>query len=1189
MSQLKFDKLAFYRKLVRDRVPEILRESGQNPFIRNIKGEEFRKAIGQKIIDDAYELFSEWTRGDAVGILRQSTEILEIILEVLKEHGFDLHDLLASQEALATAEGSFSRRVLLESTGLSPLPKTATYEKPSIYFNPADSSQLIDLIGEELSKSDSAWIASAFYSPGIINLLLSAFYKFISEGGVLRILLSTMGNMTNPQYLSHLKKNVEGAEVKVFHPPDLPFEQSPPNFHVKVYLFRYRNGSGAMLIGSSNFTEAGFLKNVEWNYFSPGEINVPFDKDSPFQKALNQFKHYWNNESVEISDEFLSGYNERYRGSWVWEDSEKPELFDPGRSAWAKNKILPNEAQIEALETLTKMRSEGIKKAAVIAATGIGKTYIAAFDFKQVGGRLLFIAHRENILAKALESFRDVIGDKGFGYILRSGKSNSGEDNSAFAMIQTLSRNSTLDSFDPEYFDYIVMDEFHHSEADTYRRVIKHFRPKFFLGLTATPERMDGRDVLKHCDYNIAYEIRLLDAVDRGLLAPFQYFAVYDETDYSQIAWRGTGYDEDELDRALINDTRGAIIARNIQRYLPAQGKVKALAFCSSINHARFTARHLTNEGIEALSLVGMSSEEERQAAIDRLQLEEDPLRVICSVDIFNEGLDIPGLTHVLFLRPTQSFTIFLQQLGRGLRKIPGKEYLVAIDFVGNFRKAHVAPLALNGYVSIEGFKDDFFSVQKAISWQRLPKGCFLTADLEVERIWDDEIRKIVGDGLSAEDRLKALYLEIKTDLEGESPSLMDFYASAYDVDPYVFIKQFGSWMRAKEYCEGKLPSTEENLIGTPAEGFLQHLEKELSPVKSYKMVVLRSLLDLPGNVWKIEDIARKFLDYFLSNRDRISDYEDLSRVSAPESFPIARVISKLKQMPLHFLSNTEKDYFALDLEKERFSLKPEIHQYWENEDFRVLAKDRVEFALARYFRRKSLRQTVYFQSDELTEGFTLEPKLVRIVLEKSQATSGGIRNVTLKLGKEKFQADLGRPDKGKGFFVAYRQDSGVVDKLSQLFPRLPQKGQKIFSVGAEKGVITIEIVDGKADLRGIVVQIPYSARTDSGYTAVIRKKIITAPENTSWEVSFNGSGYTGKMDVEIRDGESFMAWTTSKYKDKTRFPARIKAAATALFVEGLRGEFHVSAQGTKLEIRRGAGKTQKGRNYGDHQEIGTG
>ncbi|MGQ9484335.1 MAG: DEAD/DEAH box helicase [Desulfosoma sp.] len=352
------------------------------------------------------------------------------------------------------------------------------------------------------------------------------------------------------------------------------------------------------------------------------------------------------------------------------------------------------------MERLAALRAEGVNRAAVVAATGLSKTHLAAFDFKHSGfQRVLFIAHRENPLRHAREIFAQVFGDKDFGGIFVGGHHADRPMNAAFAMIQTLSRPEHLEQFPRDHFEYVVVDEFHHAAAKSYERVVSYFQPRFLSGLTATPERSDGHDVLALCGYNIASEIRLLDAVDRGWLTPFQYYASYDPTDYEQIIWRGAHYDEGELEQALCNDTRMGILVHNLSIYLPYSGKIKALAFCSSIAHAKYAARVLSDTyGIPSAFLVGKHAADERQSLIARLQNEEAPLQVIRCVDVFNEGIDIPERSHVLLLRPTQSFSLFLQQIACGLRRAENKDFVVVIDFVGNYRKAQVAPLALMGY-----------------------------------------------------------------------------------------------------------------------------------------------------------------------------------------------------------------------------------------------------------------------------------------------------------------------------------------------------------------------------------------------------------------------------------------------------------------------------------------------------------
>lgn len=951
-----------HRKLVRDRVPDIIREEGGSPVVRTLTADEFRDAVGAKLIEEAQELFRSWRTGNAKAILKESADVLEVILAAIGIHGLTLDDLLAERDRRLRDRGGFLKMQFLEWVGESTAAVESFEDAPRLFLGPAESPRLINLIKSELARSRTAWIASAFYSPGLMNLLLRDFTRFIAEGCDLRVILSTMGNITRPEHLTHLRDVVPGIQLRVFHPPDIPFEEEPPSFHLKIYLFQHVNGNGSLLIGSSNLTEAGFCRNIEWNYFSQSEINLPFEDRSPFDKASEAFRHYWENATVNVSDDFLDGYRKRFKPQLFPQRTGEPNEIEQGftgvfdsQKAFAVahgRRITPNEAQVEALENLSLLRSRGIDKAAVIAATGVGKTYLAALDFKQTGMRsLLFIAHRETLLQAAMRSFRTVLGDPRFGMFVGGGRHPDEEAGSVFAMIQTLSRMEHLQKFTPDSFEYVVLDEFHHAEAESYRKVIGHFKPAFFLGLTATPERMDGQDVLALCDRNIAYELRLLDAVDRGLLTPFQYYAIHDPVDYDKISWRGTHYDLDELTTALENDTRTTIIATNLKRYLPPSGKTRALAFCTSVSHARYTAHALARDhGIPSLALTGEDPEDRRQDVIKRLQDENDPLQVICTVDIFNEGIDIPEVTHILFLRPTQSFTVFLQQLGRGLRLKEGKSFVVVMDFVGNFRRAHVAPLALKGYTSEADFAE---AVKEGRTKEaELPHGCFLDADLEVSRIWDAEIQRIIRGELTTSEMLKALYLEIKEDLGDSSPSLLDFVGNRRGVDPHKFILHFKGWLRAKWYCEEGLPEPEEALLDTPGEAFLKHVEMDLNPSKSYKMVVLKTILEMPGTRWHVDAIARGFVDYFLAYEDRMIDYEELARFTDPRNFPLRKVITKLKNMPLHFLSNTEDDYFILDKRRGIFELKREVVQYWEMPVFRAMVKERVEYALVRYFQR---------------------------------------------------------------------------------------------------------------------------------------------------------------------------------------------------------------------------------------------
>jgi superfamily II DNA or RNA helicase/HKD family nuclease len=940
------------------------------------------------------------------------------------------------------------------------LPQLLTFNSPT---------SLVDVIKRELVDAEALHIASAFYSRGMLNLLLNPFMEFIQRGGRLRLLTSVMGNFNNPRDLAHLSSQIPEIEIKIFYPLNeqgkADFNQQPPPFHIKSFLFEKPTGQHSIIVGSSNLTGSGLSRNHEWNYFSNSETNLLLRHNlSAFQYALQEYESYWNESSVPIDCRFISAYQPRWDKAHELRAAVSKEM-----NTAFQNTLEPRPAQITALQSLAKRRNQGVTKTTVIAATGLGKTYLAAFDYKQSGMRnILFIAHRENILINAMDTFRSVTGDSTFGAILSGSSKPTQQNTNIFAMIQTISQPSSLNEYSADAFDYIVIDEFHHAEAASYQSVVKKFNPKFLLGLTATPERMDGRDVLKICDYDVAFETRLFDAIENRWLVPFQYFAIHDSTDYSSLRWTNRGYIDSELDKVLMHDTRAELIFKNLRKFLPSTGKVKALAFCSSKNHAEYMNRRFNElgkpHGIRSLCLLGQHSTEDRKHAMQQLQDEKENLQIICSVDIFGEGIDIPAVSHVLFLRPTQSFTVFIQQLGRGLRQLPEKDYLVALDFVGNFRQSYVAPIALRGYTSTEGYKK---ARRNKEPQKQIPAACCVDVDTGVQRIWEAEIKKVLAPA-NRIDALKGLYIEIRSNL-GRSPSIMDFFANPTFHDPYVFLKEEkfgGNWLRVKLFMDD-LTLFESTLIGTPAEKLLQHFEKELSPVKSYKMVVLKSLLAMGGTEWPVDAIAGPFLEYYLENKERLTDWDELAKSSDPEHFPEEHIISHLMRMPLNKMINTGSDFFELDRTQKIFKLRKEFHSWWMNNEFQELILDRVDFGLARYFYRK--------------------------------------------------------------------------DKASLV----------------------------SENLRGFAIEIPYATQHDSGYSETIRKVIASAVGSNSWDVDFGKKGYSGSMELEILKEQNFLAWTHIRYSDVSRFPARIKAAATALYREGQYGEFNVKAHGTKLLIIR--------------------
>lgn len=1063
------DRPLIYNKLVRDLIPDRIAQSGKSFTSSVLNNPDFAEALRHKIIEEGHELFQAATRDE---IINESADLLELLDAILAHHGIDWVEVFAKKAAKREDAGAFSKQLMLHATAASQsvaergdretrLPQLLTFNS-MVGF--------VDVIKRELADADALHIASAFYARGMLNLLLDPFQAFVRRGGKLRLLTSVMGNFNNPHDLVHLATLIPQIDIRIFYPLNekgmADYTQEPPPFHVKSFLFEKPTNQHSIIVGSSNLTGSGLTKNHEWNYFSNSETNLLFKNNlSAFQFALQEYESYWRKSSVPVDDQFLDAYLPR------WEKARELRIGaarEMGRAF--QRSVEPRPAQVAALKSLHDRRKLGIRKSTVIAATGLGKTFLAAFDFKQSGqGNVLFLAHRENILINAMGTFRSVTKDDRFGAILSGRLKPSVVDGgSLFAMVQTISQPDTLAEYAPDSFDYLVIDEFHHADAGSYRRVLERFRPKFLLGLTATPERMDGRDVLKICDYDVAFESRLFDAIDNSWLVPFQYFAIHDPTDYSALHWTSRGYLESELDRVLIDDTRAELIFNNLRKFLPSIGKTKALAFCSTKSHAEYMNRKFNElgraAGIRSVCLLGEDSIEARESAILRLQDEKDPLQIICSVDIFGEGVDIPAVSHVLFLRPTQSFTVFIQQLGRGLRQMPEKDYLVALDFVGNFRQSYVAPLALKGYTSASEF-------QEAHRFKRperlLPAACHVSVGTEVQRIWDAEIKEVIKPKNRFE-ALQAIYRELRANL-GQSPAIMDFFANPAAHDPYAFFKekQFGgNWLRVKS-CMEDLTEYEATLLDSPGEQLLQHLDNELSPVKSYKMVVLQSLLALGGGEWPVAEIARPFQAFYLGNKDRLADYDDLAKAADPGKFPLSKVESHLIGMPLEKLAGSGREFFELDKGRRMFRIRDRYQPYWQDPEFRRLVSDRVEFGLARYFYAK--------------------------------------------------------------------------DKNSAV----------------------------PAEMRGFAVEVAYNARRDNGFTEKVRNAIADNPEGLEWECNLGTKGYSSKMDIEVHKDEHFVAWTHVRYEDITRFPARIKAAATALLEEGQHGEFRIEAQDSSLKIKR--------------------
>lgn len=540
---------------------------------------------------------------------------------------------------------------------------------PNQFLTNYTETTFLEKIKDNLRHCKSFDFSVSFIKKAGLVLLFKDIEAAVERGCKGRIITSTYQNFTDieslksfyslmgrcPNYECHL-------DYECFH--DTGY--ATLGYHSKGYLFRF-DDCCELIVGSSNITRYALLKNIEW------DVVIREDCSSDvYAQALSEFEDKWQATHL-LNSDIISLYANKLNFAI--------ERWDMDYDLSAAN-IKPNFMQRKALKELNRYRAVGTSRALVVAAAGSGKTYLAAFDALNFNPkRLLYIVHEGSILKKSLETFQDVFGSN-VSYGIYSGTSKECDADFVFATNVTMSK--TLDLFRKDEFDYIIIDECHHATAETYKRIISYFEPEFLLGLTATPERMDNQDVFEMFDQNVPYELRLRDAIINDLVVPFHYFGIRDTlVDYGLSAG-----EERRMIAQLANDEHSEFISEQIEMHRP-QGKLKALAFCRNVTHARMMCEALS-ERYKTAYLTGRNDIGERIRAYNDLQSDSAELEILFTVDILNEGVDIPGVNMVLFLRPTESSTIFIQQLGRGLRKYDNKQFVTVLDFIGNSYKRSV-------------------------------------------------------------------------------------------------------------------------------------------------------------------------------------------------------------------------------------------------------------------------------------------------------------------------------------------------------------------------------------------------------------------------------------------------------------------------------------------------------------------
>lgn len=627
------------------------------------------------------------------------------------------------------------------------------------------------------------------------------------EAARIRFLTSDYLGVTDPDALRLLSLlQHEGADIRVYATGD-------DSFHLKAYILAKmkegRLASGTAFIGSSNISRQALQGGLEWNY------RVVFPGDDGFLEAQCRFDElFTHHRTVALTHAWIEAYEKRRIAP--------PRAMAPG-SDEQEPPAQPNPVQERALEALAETRDAGFRRGLVVLATGLGKTWLAAFDAERIGARrVLFVAHREEILDQAAETFVRIRPSSRVGFY--TGTSRDADADVLCASVQTLSRATHLERFSPQHFDYVVVDEFHHAAAATYRRLLAHFAPSFLLGLTATPDRTDQSDILSFCDDNLVFSCGLFEGIQQRLLAPFHYYGIWDEeVDYREVPWRNGRFDPDQLSNKLATLAR----ARHALKEWRERGQRRTLAFCVSIKHAEFMAAQFRRAGVEA-DAVYAGSAVGRADALARLESGE--LSVIFSVDLFNEGVDVPNIDTVMMLRPTESRILFLQQLGRGLRRAEGKSHLVILDFIGNHHSFLQKPAALFG---IQNTYKGLAAFAREVKERRLelPEGCYVNYDLRII----DFLASLDSEGPRKE------YEALRTTL-GRRPTLNEFYRAGASLQ--AMRQQYGSWFELVKSM-GDLTAEALAVLGAWRD-FLREIEVT-QMTKSFKMILLEAFLELDG------------------------------------------------------------------------------------------------------------------------------------------------------------------------------------------------------------------------------------------------------------------------------------------------------------------------------------------------------
>lgn len=775
--------------------------------------------------------------------------------------------------------------------------RSSGYEPKLLWNDQSEGRYVLDAIQNEFDTCQSFAISVAFITLAGIAMLKTQLSDLADRGISGRIIISPYLGFNHPDAMRELLK-FKNIEVRLT--PD------QKNMHAKCYLFSHQDEK-VMILGSSNLTHSALKINYEWNVRLSSSVNGDL-----IHQTEKEFDRLWQQSKV-LNEEVIDSYS-RYHYTPM--EKIKIDLIEEKDPFTDKKRGLlkPNTMQKEALASIQAMRDQGADKSLVISATGTGKTYLAALDIEQFKPeRCLFIVHREQILHKAKESFKDVLFfQEEEACLYRSGMDLE-DKKYVFATVQTLSQDKNLLEFAPDFFDYILIDEVHRAGAASHLKVINHFQPHFLLGITATPERTDGFNIFELFDYNIAYEIRLHQALEEDMLCPFMYYGVKDMAVDGQLVEDTTRFTD------LVDDSRVHHIMEKAEFYSVSGQKRRGLIFCSRKEEAHTLSTKLNQKGYRTQALTGDDSQDYRFQIVE--ELEAGRLDYILTVDIFNEGVDIPSVNQIIMLRNTQSSIVFVQQLGRGLRKHPSKEFLTVIDFIGNYRNNYLIPIALFGDQSMS--KDNY---RRHLITRNQIQG--LTT-VNFEAVAREQIfQSITSTNLANMKILREKYTELKQRL-GRIPQLSD-YLKQDQLDPLVFFenKSFKHYGQVITKFEKELDLS----FNKKADQFLYFISYELlNGKRSHELLLLKELV-------QNQSFLKNDFKALLTEMNLVTDQETLDSVFG--------VVS------LAFFKNADRKkygYPLIEKDPQRYYLSDEWFQALNTEPARSLILDALETGLLRY------------------------------------------------------------------------------------------------------------------------------------------------------------------------------------------------------------------------------------------------